>query len=362
MNMSNEAEEEAASLVAGWYFSPRFIALVNVARAAGLISIIGSSAIVVDICKKKAFKSTKNLILLLMSIFDIMFAIFIQIAGTLMLPEGTAWGAIGSWQSCTVQGFSLYFFVAPACFLNANLSMYYVLCVLWGWKEEQFRRPLIQMWTYGMPLIMGSFIAIWGLVDGAYTISVWSCSLSPSPLGCKQMPEVVGQCTRGINANTIEMVWTVFLFIFSFIIVISVAILYRAVLKQERALDRYTARHSGEVNRRLSKRVARQGIHYSFCFLLTYSFFYVWFFGYKLRAVNPPYWLSIMMAITIPLQGFFNAGVYFRKSGPSDAQFLTGVWRSIKNSVRSSISIRESVQHESAMPDDNLAGSEVPNN
>ncbi|KAL3785811.1 hypothetical protein ACHAWO_007988 [Cyclotella atomus] len=304
--MSNEAEEEAASLVAGWYFSPRFIALVNVARAAGLISIIGSSAIVVDICKKKAFKSTKNLILLLMSIFDIMFAIFIQIAGTLMLPEGTAWGAIGSWQSCTVQGFSLYFFVAPACFLNANLSMYYVLCVLWGWKEEQFRRPLIQMWTYGMPLILGSFIAIWGLVDGAYTISVWSCSLSPSPLGCKQMPEVVGQCTRGINANTIEMVWTVLLFIFSFIIVISVAILYRAVLKQERALDRYTARHSGE--------------------------------------------------------GFFNAGVYFRKSGPSHAQFLTGVWRSIKNSVRSSISIRESVQHESAMPEEPyLAGSEVPN-
>ena len=50
-------------------------------------------------------------------------------------------------------------------------------------------------------------------------------------------------------------------------------LLYRAVLIQERNLDKFNI--SGDQNRALSKRVAMQGIYFSGAYFLTWMFWYV---------------------------------------------------------------------------------------
>ena len=84
-------------------------------------------------------------------------------------------------------------------------------------------------------------------------------------------------------------------------------------MEKERALDRYTTvgAQTEASRREQSRRVARQGMYYSGSFFLNRSpWIIIKFMEFAGMAVKPG-WL-VYAAFMLPLQGLFNASVYFR--------------------------------------------------
>merc|ERR1712232_257327 len=85
-------------------------------------------------------------------------------------------GANGSDALCTAQGFfttlgygSLYF--------NNSLAIYYVLVVVYGWKDYQLKKA--RPWLLGMPIIL-AFIEAFCAIP--YYGQIWNgCFLRPQP-------------------------------------------------------------------------------------------------------------------------------------------------------------------------------------
>ena len=86
-------------------------------------------------------------------------------------------------------------------------------------------------------------------------------------------------------------------------------LLYHTVLIQERNLDRFNI--SGDQNHALSNCVAMQGIYFSGAYFLTWMFWCVYMVINTFFDVQP-YWLWILNAIFLPLQGLYNLIVYLR--------------------------------------------------
>jgi len=84
-----------------------------VRRIIGFLSIIGSSFIVSDIVKKVHDGNGTDpyqRIMLVLSMFDIIYSIFVPFGGTWMVPKGTGWRwAVGNTASCSAQGFFYMF-------------------------------------------------------------------------------------------------------------------------------------------------------------------------------------------------------------------------------------------------------------
>ena len=91
-----------------------------IAKATGVLSIIGSGLIVSDVLRKLIMKKENNglikwtdsyqRIMLGLSFFDIMYNIFFSFLGSWMTPQETGWVmVIGNQATCTAQGFFTQF-------------------------------------------------------------------------------------------------------------------------------------------------------------------------------------------------------------------------------------------------------------
>ena len=128
------------------------------------------------------------------------------------------------------------------------------------------------------------------------------------PLGC------VGEdCLRGANAPSINFAQQIITLICIFVVLVSVIILWNTVLQRERALDRYNSSGAATAasTREQSKKVGRQGMYYSGCFFLSWSpWIIITFMQFAKVTVHPG--VGVFAACMLPLQGLFNAFVYFR--------------------------------------------------
>lgn len=301
-----------------FYQSAKFKAVVIVPKITATLSITGSSLIVRDVLlrkenRRRRLKITTTLIVTFMSILDVIYSIVVHFLGTWMIPRETGvWGAAGNQGTCTFQGFISSFLAGATTALNTTLAVTYVLVVRFGWKDDRLRKPHMSFVLLGVPVLASIGFTIWPLMDQALNWDGgYACHITAAPLGCSESG-VPYPCERGTPAKIREMrlagsIWVMVCFA---IIVISTLNLYCTVLQKERATDRYAVNES-QRNRRHSKRVAMQGIWYAGSFFLTYISYCIIII---LQFGNKPiqYWLLIMHAICGPLQGFWNAVVYFR--------------------------------------------------
>jgi hypothetical protein len=316
-------------------YDPESIALAVAPKIPALLSIIGSSYIVYTVASDaRKRKKIYHRIMLSLSCCDII-ASTAYFLGTWMIPKGTegdfgpVYGASGNDGTCTASGFVVQFAVASPLY-NATLAFYFFLIFRYDWKECDMVK--IEPILHGIPLCFAFGTAIAAAVLNLYGSVDWLCWINPDP----PQPHI-------------KIYQWAFLFgpIFICIVFISTVmiLLYRAMRTLERNVEKYAFERSvaltdaaadntqrksflsrmwrsfssGSVTTGRNKKkngsteVAIQGMLYVGAFYIT------WFFPTLQRIIElcqttreRNFALQFLDTFLLPLQGFFNAMIYFR--------------------------------------------------
>ena len=160
-------------------------------------SIVGAFFIVHHVLRsEKRRKGVYHRILLLMSCHDLIYSIKAFVS-TWPMPEDTpfVYGARGSTATCVVAGFFGHGGSLTSIFYNGSLTLYFLLVVRFGWKEERIKRRM-EFFLHAVPIAIGWSTAIAGVPLDLYNAFGWTCWINTYPFGC-----VDGEtCARGTNA------------------------------------------------------------------------------------------------------------------------------------------------------------------
>lgn len=189
-------------------------------------------------------------------------------------------------------------------FLSLSLTIYYLLVIVYGYREQRLKK--IRVWLFGSPLLLGFGLAfaVIPFVDVGWS----SCQFDVYPRS--------------------EFLWSLLLFgLFpilgsTFAIIIILVVIYLKVKAQMSRSERWRfSRHQSSVatqqssavksmRQRLEKDVFLQCISYACAFCASWPILAL----AEIQATNFdfPYWFWILVCILAPLQGFNNAICYFR--------------------------------------------------
>lgn len=334
-----EEVEEWNELIEAWYNSSQRRNVVIVARSTAIFTLLGSTYIIQDIVKDATRRtSTKNRIIFLMSIFDFLFSFFGAVLGTSMAPQDIGVpGAAGNTMTCTLQGFIASVSVVASAYFNLSLALCYLLMVRFEYSDETLRN--LEPYFLSLPLIVSLLPSCAGLFFQMYNFNgVNYCFARASPYRCQE-EESPFNCTRGGSSKYWYLFNSILVYISACVIIMSMVMMYRAILDRERSNDQYRfSTTSTTVNvvsnnnrpflrRNLSNTMRSQGLWYSGAFLVSFfpiSVYYTFFFD--------PYWLLIIVSLTANMVGFFNAVIYVRprfvkfRRDNSHIGFISSVW------------------------------------
>jgi hypothetical protein len=222
------------------------IALAVTPKISAFLSFAGSSWIVVQVVcdSQKRIDKGSNVysrLLFGMSLFEALESVW-NFASTWPIPRGTegVFGAIGSTQTCTAQGFFLQLGLAVP-FYNTCLAIYYFLIIKYNVSDDNLRKN-IEPYMHAIAVLFPLATCIVCLsLDLFNNANLW-CWIAPLPLNCTGSG-IVGnneQCERGDHA------W-IFRWAFYFVplwscivtVVVTMAIVYRFV----RAKDEITLKY-----------------------------------------------------------------------------------------------------------------------
>lgn len=265
-------------------------------RVAAILSMCGSFSIIVSILRSKRNQTSKlyHHLMLGMSTLDLVSSIGYALS-TLMLPEAFGYpGARGSVTTCRVQGFLLQLGLG-SIFYNLALSIHFALSV--NRRISNRRAMYSPLWIH-IPALTVAF----GLAFGAipfYGVGLYYCYVVP-PLRSKSwVPLIVffmapvSICMLGATIATIN--------------------LWCKVHSMENATA-WTRRWSPSNPQRnqegdtLSSTVFWTSFWYLLGFWATFPFI---FLMYSVRPAPDTYWMFLVASILSPLQGFWNAIVFY---------------------------------------------------
>lgn len=264
-------------------------ALVWLSRVASLMSLGGACYILQDILKdKKIRKLTYHQLLLAMASFDVITALA-WVFSTAPIPSDEGWyveGAIGNDITCGIQSFFVQLGFTSV-FYNVSLAAYYVLVVVYSWKEFQ----LVEMKKHFhiLPLLLG-----FGLAFSAIPTFGWS------EYGCHMTPG--------------SDLWAIFVFVVfpisSSIIGISTCLLMvYCKVRGQAAASRKWSFGIGKASQ-LEQAVFWQCVSYGLAFYISWPILFAVYLGNVDQ--DGPYGLAVIVAFVAPLQGFNNFCVYIR--------------------------------------------------
>ena len=156
---------------------PQQRALAILPKITGSASVIFSSLIACTVIRDKRNRSkVYHRLLLGMSIADLSSSFWLALS-TWPIPEetGILW-ASGNTLTCNFQGFFTQFGISSPIY-NASLSIYYLLVIRYGWKEDQLRR--IEPFLHGVPLLWGLGTGIAGLFLTIFNSANLWCWVAP---------------------------------------------------------------------------------------------------------------------------------------------------------------------------------------
>lgn len=304
-------------------------AFQSAATTSGLLSFIGSSLILFHAIHKR--HSIQHRILMGLSAFDL-----ISSLGNIIFPFAYMSHNRTPGIDCTVET-SMQLLGIGAILYNLALSIYYVLCIVCLFQQQRivkYWEPFLHTVCICFPLAC----VIAGLALNVANPNVYhfGCHSNAFPRSCDEPGSQI-ECERGGNGrafrfligSTVVPILTTWagLFINSTIIVLSV---YRQEQKKARydpsvpsSPDGVTKRvccsssvFLSQSNPSLSYKMARQALQWVGCFSLTYTMPLIVFCisivdleGAKRGDYFP---LVFLLELCWPLQGFFDAIVYFR--------------------------------------------------
>lgn len=224
----------------------------------------------------------------------------IYFLGTWLVPKGTAgqygpvYGASGNQGTCIASGFFTQFSVCSPLY-NGTLSLYYLLMIRFGWREDRLKR--IEPIIHGLTISFALGTAIAGVALNLYGSVEWLCWVTP-------------------QENTWLYRW-LFLFVPLWFCVAFVSVVMRVlwwkVRQREQAVGRFstTAVQRMWGSQKKSTEIAVQGMLY------IVSMYITWLFPSLQRVIELVagknyFVLQFFDAALLPLQGLFNALIYIR--------------------------------------------------
>ena len=194
----------------------------------------------------------------------------------------------GNDATCTLQGFMIQL-GQTSMFYNVCLSLYFLLVIVYNWKERMFRRLCLA--SHMLVSVLGA-----GLAFGAIPF------IGPQFGVCGVLPPLT------------TSQWQVSLFYagpVSFTLVVlavATAVICYKVYQQQKKAKKWMA----NVSAKLSRRVFWQSFWYVMAFYMTLA---PMLFTFYIEFESPQhYWLLVLAATLAPLQGFINFLVYFQRS------------------------------------------------
>jgi len=300
-------------------------ALAIVPKVTGMISFIASGYVVWHILHHQRRRTlTKNRILVGISVHDMISSFFGFFLSTWPVPADTwlVYGASGTTQSCTMQGFFFHAGISASPLYHASLSTVYVLNVVCELSNDRIARRA-EPFLHAFPILFAWGTAIAGLPLKLYNPADrigFFCYIAEYPTYCS----LRDSCERGENARV--YLWS-FLLVWVFIVFAYMAIcmllIYRKVLTVERARDKWTDSAGLQRRRSKSSLVRKQGVRYCI------AFFFPWIFGISAVVLKNQTFvdlasasryddavtaLSVANAIIWPLKGLFTFIAYIRPS------------------------------------------------
>jgi hypothetical protein len=156
---------------------PKQRALAILPKITGSASVICSSLIAYSVIRDKRNRSkVYHRLLLGMSIADLSSSFWLALS-TWPIPKetGILW-ASGNTLSCNFQGFFTQFGVSSPIY-NGSLSIFYLLVIRYGWKEDQLKR--IEPFLHGVPILWGLGTGIAGLCLTLFNSANLWCWVAP---------------------------------------------------------------------------------------------------------------------------------------------------------------------------------------
>jgi len=344
-------------------------AIAIIPKVTGMISCFFSGYIIWHVLRSpRRRKLTKNRLLVGISVHDMIGSFFGFFLSTWPIPADTwlVYGAVGTTQSCTMQGFFFQGGIGAAPLYSAALTTFYLLNVVFEWNTDKIVK-FAEPWLHGIPIVFAWGTAIAGLPLKLYNAADrvgFMCWIAEYPAYCS----LRDTCERGLHANDFR--WA-FLYAWVFAVFIYMAacmsLIYYRVLSAERATDRWTQASGQRRRRNLSRKVSDSvqfdlsfepdlwvavksrfvSVQFLLSFLATSStqvacqglqyvvaFIFPWIFGITVSVIqNTTYGnlsasaqldsamtsLEIVNALIWPLKGFFTFLAYVRPK-PKDGR------------------------------------------
>jgi hypothetical protein len=180
------------------------VTLAIMPKISSFASLCGSSAILMECLyyDRRKLQRVYHRLLCVMSVYDIIESSF-NFMSSWPIPRGSpnVAFAVGTQQTCTLQGFVLQFGLAIPM-LNLCLGFYYLLVIRYSWTESQIRtraEPFFHVFALVIPLAT-CFISLY--LDLFNNSNLW-CWIAPLPMDCKdsyRYGAAEATCVRGDNA------------------------------------------------------------------------------------------------------------------------------------------------------------------
>lgn len=281
----------------------------------GPLSVFGSSFVVYDILadRRNKLKKTYHRILLGLSIMDSISSAGIVAFSSWAVPKDTpgVYGAQGNTATCDASGFFLHLNMSTALYTSL-LSYFYVL-VIRSRKSEKwiasYAEPIIHSVSILVPLITGAVALAMGFFNPLVVVAGW-CWIIDFPANCSSTDEA--ECERGGNYKTFSRIAALGTFAFAWcFIVVDMVLIFLTVRTTEKRLQQY----AGDSAMRRTKETGVQALLYIGSFFATYiALAIIQLVPMDETASNRSYFfgLAFVGKFFMPLQGFWNALIYFR--------------------------------------------------
>ncbi|CAB9527065.1 expressed unknown protein [Seminavis robusta] len=294
-------------------------AIIWLSRVSAMLSFGGATYIIVDVLKDPAKRGlVYHQLLVSMALFDIVTA-FAWVFATLPIDEeeaGHVEGASGNPATCKAQAFFVQLGFTSV-FMNVSLSIYYLLVIVFDWREFQLQK--VRIYMHAIPILVGLGLALGGIP--IYSWFEYACHLLPPPDGELWVSLVFVVLPLGIS-----------------IIAITLNMLFVYVkVRQQSASSRKWSLGIGQAGR-IERAVFWQCLFYMLAFYVTWPIL----FSVYLASVDVhgPLRLTLTVAFVAPLQGFNNWLVYIRPKLLKDRHKK----RKSQSSPHGSASMRPSIE------------------
>jgi len=309
-----------------------------VQAVAALISILASSIFIWMILRSQKRLSTPyHRLIIGLCVTDILFSLP-QATCNMLSPaelDYRVWNARGNEATCDAHGFIQHLGLFGGLLYNCSLSFYYLAVIKYE-KKDEYIRDKLEPFLHGIPIIVTLTYNIYRLIGKHYNDNGGGyCGFSNNnPYHCLGGYEI-GEtrdgfdipCGRGFKGHVIVDILDNILLLGSLVIImISLRLIYRAVLTQEQKMDNYGLNAQLRLLRRAStsqvfhtqlapscptlRRSGSRNVMYKAA-AYSCAFFLVWTPSIIVKIVgNWPIPLEYIHGILNPLQGLFNLLIY----------------------------------------------------